>query len=287
MTKFSKHLPGFAAAAALMLAAGTALAAQPAEWGLYLQPPASEGAADILSFGSLTFWIIGPITLFVLVLLALVILRFNAKANPVPSRTSHNTLIEVVWTVAPILILLFIAVPSFRLLYQQQTIPEPDVVIKATGNKWYWSYEYPDDEGIAFDAYMIQDSEIVDPVNQPRLLATDLPVVVPVGKVIKLQVTASDVIHAFAMPSMGVKIDAMPGRLNETWFRPAAPGVYYGQCSELCGQNHAFMPIELRVVTEEQYAQWVATAKDDVEAGRALIASFTAENARNTEVAAR
>ncbi|WP_075217000.1 cytochrome c oxidase subunit II [Mongoliimonas terrestris] len=266
------------------LGMSAAHAAQPVEWGTYLQPAASPIMADIHSFGSFTFWIIVPVTLLVLVLLVAVIVKFNAKANPVPSRTSHNTMIEVIWTVAPVLILLMLAVPSFRLLYEEQTIPPADVTIKAIGNKWYWSYEYPDAEAVSFDSTLIEDADITDPVNQPRMLAVDYPIVVPAGKVVRVQVTASDVIHAFAMPSMGVKIDAIPGRLNETWFRADTPGVYYGQCSELCGLRHAYMPIQLNVVTEDQYAQWLAAAAEDMDAATQLLASFRTDA---TKVAAR
>lgn len=286
MTDFVQRLAALMAGAAAVLTAGSALAAQPEPWGTYLQPAASGVMADIHSFGGFTFWIIAPVTLLVLVLLVIVMVRFNAKANPVPSRTSHNTMIEVIWTVAPVLILLVIAVPSFRLLYEEQTIPEADVTVKATGNKWYWSYEYPDNEAVSFDSNMLEEDAITDPVKQPRLLAVDYPMVVPVGKVVRVQVTGADVIHAFAMPAFGVKIDAMPGRLNETWFKADAPGVYYGQCSELCGLRHAFMPIEIRVVTDEQFAQWVAAAKDDIDAANQLLATFEDGAAKSTAVAA-
>jgi cytochrome c oxidase subunit II len=285
VTNSAQRLVGATAGLGAMLAAGAAAAA-PNPWGLYLQDAASSVADDIHAFGALTFWIITPITLLVLALLVYVIVRFNAKANPVPSKTSHNTTIEVIWTVAPILALLIIAVPSFRLLYEQQTIPEADVTVKATGNKWYWSYEYPDAEGLSFDSNMLADDAITDIATQPRLLAADYPMVVPVDKVVRLQITASDVIHAFAMPAMGVKIDAMPGRLNEGWFRATRTGVYYGQCSELCGLNHAFMPIELHVVSAEQYTAWLDAAKTDLDQGRALLARFRTENA-GTDVAAR
>lgn len=287
MTTSAQRLVGATAGLGAMLAAGAAAAAAPNPWGLYLQDAASTVASDIHTFGALTFWIITPVTILVLALLVYVIVRFNAKSNPVPSKTSHNTTIEVVWTVAPILILLIIAVPSFRLLYEQQTIPEADLTVKATGNKWYWSYEYPDAEGLSFDSNMLADDAITDIATQPRLLAADYPMVVPVDKVVRLQVTGADVIHAFAMPSMGVKIDAMPGRLNEGWFRATRTGVYYGQCSELCGLNHAFMPIELHVVSDEQYTAWLTAAKDDIDAGRALLAQFRTDNAAATDVAAR
>jgi cytochrome c oxidase subunit 2 len=284
VNRSERRLLGAAAGIGATLAAGTAFAA-PEPWGLYLQPAASEIADSIHAFSALTFWIITPITLLVLALLVIVMVRFNARANPVPSRTSHNTVIEVVWTVVPILILLVIAVPSFRLLYAQQTIPEADVTVKATGNKWFWSYEYPDADGLSFDSNMLTDKQITDPEKQPRLLAADYPLVVPVGKVIRVQVTAADVIHAFAMPMMGVKVDAMPGRLNETWFRADRTGVFYGQCSELCGLNHAFMPIELHVVTDEQYQAWLTAAQGDLDAATKLLAGYRAANAP-TDVAA-
>jgi cytochrome c oxidase subunit II len=252
--------------------------AQP--WGTYLQPADTQVAEDIHTFGAMTFWIVGIITLFVLGLLVYVAVRFNAKANPVPSKTSHNTLIEVVWTIAPIMILLIIAVPSFRLLYEELVIPDAKMTIKVTANKWYWNYEYPEQGDIAFDSYMLKDEERTDPVKQPRLLAVDSPLVLPVGEVIRIQVTATDVIHSFAMQPFGVKIDAIPGRLNESWFKIENAGTFYGQCSELCGQNHAFMPIEIRAVTADQFAKWTEAAKTDLNAAKALLAEFDDENAK-------
>ena len=283
MTKFSKRLTGLLSAAVALMPS-VALANGPVDWGMYLQNPESGVAKDINSFAALTFWIITPITLFVLALLIIVMVRFNKKANPVPSKTTHNTMIEVVWTVAPILILLILAIPSFRLLYEEQTIPEAAMTVKATGNKWYWSYEYADTDGFSFDSYMLADADITDPATQKRLLSTDYPMVVPVDKVVRVQVTGADVIHAFAMQPFGVKIDAIPGRLNETWFKADAVGTYYGQCSELCGQNHAFMPIELRVVTDEQYAAWLEAAKGDIDAGKALLTAFAEENLKGDTV---
>jgi cytochrome c oxidase subunit 2 len=192
------------------------------------------------------------------VLLVIVIFRFNARANPVPSKTTHNTLIEVVWTIVPVMILTAIAVPSFKLLFLQQTLPQADVTIKATGKQWFWSYAYPDAK-IEFDSIMLQDKDRKP--DQPRLLAVDNEVVVPVNKVVRVQVIGADVIHAFAVPSFGIKIDAVPGRLNETWFKATREGVYYGQCSELCGKDHAFMPIAVRVVGEKEYEAWLEQAK--------------------------
>ena len=189
-----------------------------------------------------------------LALLVMVVMKFNAKANPVPSKTTHNTLIEVAWTLIPVLILVAIAVPSFRLLFQQLDIPKADLTIKATGKQWYWSYAYPDHGKFEFDSLMSQE-------KKPRLLGVDNEMVVPVNKVVRIQTTGADVIHAFAVPAFGIKIDAIPGRLNETWFKATKTGMFYGQCSELCGKDHAFMPIAVRVVSDQEFAAWVETAK--------------------------
>jgi cytochrome c oxidase subunit 2 len=202
--------------------------------------------------------IIVAISVFVLFLLLYSVIRFRASKNPIPSKTSHNTFIEILWTVIPCLILIVIAVPSFRLLYKQDVIPKADVTIKATGYQWYWGYEYPD-QNIAFEANMVETKNLKP--NQPRLLETDNHVVVPVNKVVKVLITANDVLHAWAVPSFGVKRDAVPGRINETWFKAEKEGVYYGQCSELCGSRHAFMPITVRVVSEKQYNDWLKEAK--------------------------
>jgi cytochrome c oxidase subunit 2 len=189
-----------------------------------------------------------------------VIVRFNSKANPAPTKTTHNTTLEVLWTVVPVLILVIIAIPSFRLLYLQRVIPPADMTVKVTGNKWYWSYEYPDHGGITFDANILSNEE-ADAKGEPRYLAVDNPVVVPVNKTVRVIVTASDVIHAWTLASFGQKIDAVPGRLNEDWFRIDSEGVYYGQCSELCGKDHAFMPVTVRAVPESEFNAWVETAK--------------------------
>ena len=202
--------------------------------------------------------IIVAISVFVLFLLLYSIFKFRASKNPIPSKTSHNTFIEIMWTVIPCLILIVIAVPSFRLLYKQDIIPKADVTIKATGYQWYWGYEYPD-QNIAFDANMIDTKNLKS--NQLRLLETDNHVVVPVNKVVKVLITANDVLHAWAVPSFGVKRDAVPGRINETWFKAEKEGVYYGQCSELCGSRHAFMPITVRVVSDKQYNEWLKESK--------------------------
>jgi cytochrome c oxidase subunit 2 len=202
--------------------------------------------------------IIVAISVFVLFLLLYSIFKFRASKNPIPSKTSHNTFIEIMWTVIPCLILVVIAVPSFRLLYKEDIIPKADVTIKATGYQWYWGYEYPD-QNIAFDANMIDTKNLKS--NQLRLLETDNHVVVPVNKVVKVLITANDVLHAWAVPSFGVKRDAVPGRINETWFKAEKEGVYYGQCSELCGSRHAFMPITVRVVSDKQYNEWLKESK--------------------------
>lgn len=251
-----RRILGFAVVAGVLAAAGVAFAAtgQPSPWEISLQGSASPVMDNITWFHNLLLWIITAITVFVLILLIIVAVKFNAKANPVPSKTTHNTLIEVAWTVIPVLILVAIAVPSFRLLFQQLDVPKADLTIKATGKQWYWSYAYPDNGKFEFDSLMVAD-------KKPRLLAVDNEVVVPVNKVVRVQVTASDVIHAFAVPSFGVKIDAIPGRLNETWFKATKEGMFYGQCSELCGKDHAYMPIAIRVVNDQEFAAWVETAK--------------------------
>jgi cytochrome c oxidase subunit 2 len=245
-------------AAALVPGAAMAGLGQPSPWQLGFQQSASPIMDTIAWFHDFLLIIITLITVFVLALLLIVIFKFNARANPVPSKTTHNTLIEVAWTVIPVMILVAIAIPSFRLLFDQLTIPPADVTIKATGKQWFWTYDYPDN-GFSFDSLMLQDKDRKP--DQPRLLAVDNEVVVPVNKVIRVQVIGADVIHAFAVPSFGIKIDAVPGRLNETWFRATREGVFYGQCSELCGKDHAFMPITVRVVNDREYAAWLDQAK--------------------------
>lgn len=287
MTGLVKRLTKIAAAALAPFAfAGAAMAAQPTPWQLGFQPAATEVMEDITWFTDFTLVIITVITLFVLALLVWCIVRFNSKANPTPSRTSHNTLIEVVWTLVPILVLVMIAIPSFRLLYKQVEIPAYDMTIKVTGYQWYWGYEYTDEalSDISFESIMLrEDAERAEraaafnrPIEEyPRLLAVDNEVIVPVGKTVRLQITAADVMHSFAMPAFGVKMDAIPGRLNETWFNAKQTGIFYGQCSELCGKDHAFMPIAIRVVEEAQFQAWAEAAKDDVEeATRQLMASI-------------
>jgi cytochrome c oxidase subunit 2 len=236
-------------------ASGAAFAAGPENWQMNFQPAVTPVMQQIESFHTLLLWLITAIAAFVLLLMIFVFIRFNNKANPEPQKFSHNTLLEVVWTAIPVLILVVIAIPSLRLLFLEDVIPEADFTIKATGYQWYWGYEYPDQQIGEFFANMVPDEELTE--GQPRLLATDNPVVVPVGATVRVLVTGADVIHNWAMPPFGIKMDAVPGRINETWFRAQEEGTYYGQCSELCGQRHAFMPIEVHVVSQDEFDSWV------------------------------
>ena len=232
---------------------------QPKEWQLGFQNPASDSMRDIVSFhNNLLLPIIIAISVFVLFLMLYACVRFRASANPNPSKRTHNVTVEILWTLIPCLILIVMAVPSFKILYKQDTIPKADLTIKAVGYQWYWGYEYPD-ENIIFDSYMIEEKDLR--ADQPRLLAVDNEVVVPVNKVVKVLITANDVLHAWALPAFGVKRDAVPGRINETWFKAEKEGTYYGQCSELCGIKHAFMPITVKVVSEEDYQEWLSEAR--------------------------
>ena len=258
----------------------------PTPGGHWLQDAVTPVMESVHSFHNLVFWIITAIVVIVMALLLYVMIRFNKRANPTPSKTSHNTLIEIIWTAVPVLILVVIAIPSFRLLYQQDVVPEADLTIKATGYQWYWGYEYADLGIGEFYANLVPDEEIDPEAGQLRLLSTDYPLVVPVDATVRLNVTAADVIHSWAMPSFGVKMDAIPGRLNETWFRAEQVGVYYGQCSELCGLRHAFMPIEIHVVPQDVFDEWAATAAEDIDAGRTLIAEYQA-GVRETRMASR
>lgn len=254
--QMGRRLLGLAVVGAALVFAGSAFAelGQPAPWEYKLQESASPVMDDITWFHNFLVWLVAAITLFVLALLIIVVVKFNAKSNPVPSKTTHNTLIEVAWTIIPVLILVGIAVPSFRLLFLQLDIPKADLTVKATGKQWYWTYAYPDNGKFEFDSLMAQD-------KQPRLLAVDNEMVVPVNKVVRVQTTGADVIHSFALPAFGIKIDAIPGRLNETWFKATKEGMFYGQCSELCGKDHAFMPIAIRVVNDQEFAAWTEAAK--------------------------
>jgi len=256
MSKMGHRLLGLAVAGAALVASGAAFAelGQPAPWEWTLQESATEVMDFITTFHTWLVVTITVITLFVLGLLIAVVVKFNAKANPIPSKTTHNTLIEVAWTLIPVLILVAIAIPSFKLLFLQLDIPKADLTIKATGKQWYWTYSYPDNGKFEFDSLLVQD-------KKPRLLGVDNEMVVPVNKVVRIQTTGADVIHAFAVPAFGIKIDSVPGRLNETWFKATKTGMFYGQCSELCGKDHAFMPIAVRVVSDQEFATWVEGAK--------------------------
>ena len=231
-------------------------------WQLSFQEPATDLMSDIISFHSYILMpIITGISILVLLLLLIIAFRFNSSRNQTASTTTHNTVVEILWTVIPVVLLIIIAIPSFRLLYVSETIPKADLTIKATGNQWYWSYEYPDYENIVFDANMLNDDELSDP--KLRLLETDTQIVVPVNKVVKLQITSNDVLHAWTIPAFGVKMDAVPGKLNETWFKANQEGIFYGQCSELCGPKHAFMPINVKVVSEKEFEDWIGFAKEE------------------------
>ena len=249
----------FLSAIFLVLGVGTpaAFADQPKAWGLWTQDPASPTMHQIVDLNSTITVIIIAITVFVFALLGVIIVRFHHQRHPVAQQWSHNTVLEVVWTLVPVLILVAIAFPSFKLLYAMDRTENADYTLKVTGHQWYWSYAYPD-QNISFDANLVQDDSLE--AGQPRLLTTDQHVVVPVGAVIRVQATADDVIHSWSLPAFGVKIDAVPGRLNETWFKAERPGMYYGQCSQLCGINHGFMPIQIEAVSKEDFDAWVAQA---------------------------
>ena len=283
----------------LITSAVASLAAQPVDGGLWHQPAGSDMMASIEWFDAYTLWFIVPITIFVMILLLVVMVKFNAKANPEPSKTSHNTFIEVVWTVVPIIVLIAIAVPSFELLDNQfDPGEEPTLTVKATGQTWYWDFEYQDESELSFSSNMLQEEDRAEAGKEdkkayPRLLAVDNELVVPVGEMIRVLVTADaeGVIHNFAMPAFGLKMDAIPGRTNETWFKANKEGMYYGQCSELCGINHAFMPIGIRVVSRAQFEAWQTAAADDLDAANdKLVASIAdsknlklAENAQSAQ----
>ncbi len=276
---------------------GPAFAAQPQPWQIGMQPSVTTVMDDMHWCNDFTLIIAVGVSRFVMALLLYVVVRFNARANPTPSKTSHNTTIEVVWTLVPILILVMIAVPSFRLLYKQLVIPEADLTIKAVANQWYWGYEYTDErfDDLSFDSVMLEDDERAERIEKqgvtekevPRLLAVDNQLIVPAGKIVRVQVTAADVIHAYAVPAFGVRVDAVPGRLNETWFNARETGVYYGQCSELCGSRHAYMPIAVRVVTPEQFAAWTEAAKSDLDQANELLMAMIDAEKKSIDVAGR
>jgi cytochrome c oxidase subunit 2 len=270
-----------------MLGTGAAFAegkieGQPHEWQLGFQPAATPIMHQLENFhNNILLPLTIVISVFVLLLLLWIVVRYNVRANPVPSKTTHNLLIEVIWTVAPVLILMSIAIPSFKLLFAETRIPDPDLTIKVTGHAWNWEYEYPDQNSLNFTAVMRQEADLKP--GEPRMLATDHKVVVPVNANVHILVTGADVIHSWAVPAFGVKIDGIPGRLNETWFRAEREGVYFGQCSELCGRDHSAMPIEVHVVSADLFKSWAVAAQKDVDEGDKLLAD--AETADATKVA--
>jgi cytochrome c oxidase subunit 2 len=267
--KVFSTLTGIAVVAgALLASAGAAFAGlgHPSPWEMDLQGAASPVMEQISEFHFFLLWVIGAISVFVLALLLIIIVRFNARANPTPSRTTHNTLLEIAWTIVPVIILAAIAVPSFRLLFVELDVPHPDLTVKATGKQWFWSYSYPDNGNFEFDSILVADKDLKP--GQPRLLTVDNEMVVPVNKVVHVLVTGADVIHSFDVLSFGIRIDAVPGRMNETWFKATKMGLFYGQCTELCGKDHAFMPIVVHVVSENDFNAWATQAKQ----------KFSAEN---------
>ena len=271
LAKLGASVAGLAGA---LGAAGAALAQQPTDWEVDFQTALSPSMERIVDFNLMVTIIIVIITAFVFGLMAWIVIRYNKKRNPVPTKTTHNTMLEVIWTVVPVIILLVIAVPSFRLLYFTDKVADADMTLKAIGHQWYWSYEYPDHGDFTFDAIMLEEDELEE--GQPRLLATDEAVVLPVGAKIRLLTTADDVIHSWSIPAFGVKMDSVPGRVNETWFQINREGTYYGQCSELCGTLHGFMPIMIEAVSQEEFDAWVEFAREE----------YASANDSPTEVAA-
>lgn len=254
---------------------------QPSRWEMGFQPPATPIMEFIETFHWWLLIIITAIMVFVTILLGYASYAFSAKRNPKPSRVTHNTALEIIWTVIPVIILVGIAIPSFRLLYDQLELPKGDLTVKAVGTaQWTWTYTYPDHGGFSFNSNMLQDNELKP--GQPRLLAVDNELVVPVNKIVRVQVTGEGIIHAFAVPAFGIKIDAIPGRLNETWFQATKEGMFYGQCSELCGRNHAYMPIAVRVVNDQQFAAWLEEAKKKYSAvpGSPAVVASAADHTR-------
>ena len=228
-------------------------------WQLFFQEPMSPTAEKVYDFNVFLLWVEGLITLFVLGLMAYICLKFNAKANPTPTKTTHNTLLEVIWTGVPILILVIIAIPSLKILYFVDKTQDAEMTLKVIGNQWYWTYEYPDHNGLTFDSYPVPDEELKE--GQPRLLSVDNPVVLPANTNIRLLLSSNDVIHNWAMPSLAIKLDTTPGRVNETWTHINKPGDFYGMCSELCGVNHSFMPIHIKALPKAEFKAWLAKAK--------------------------
>ncbi|MFC7051776.1 cytochrome c oxidase subunit II [Hansschlegelia quercus] len=275
-----------AATAAALFSAGSAMAGtgQPSPWQFGLQDAVTPVFRQAHEFHSFILAIMAVIVLFVLALLVICVVRFNEKAHPVPSKTTHHTLLEVAWTILPVLILVVIAIPSFRLLFAQYSPPPADLTIKVVGRQWNWDVVYPDAGELTMTQLMLVDDELQP--GQPRQLATDNVAVVPINKVVRVEVTGEDVIHSFTIPSFGVKVDAVPGRLNETWFKAEKEGIYYGQCSELCGFAHDAMPISIQVVSQEIYDKWLAAAKTSLDEAKKVLAQAT-PGADATNVAAR
>jgi cytochrome c oxidase subunit 2 len=257
---------------------------QPSPWQIGFQESATPVMSDIISFHNFLLWVIFAIGGFVLVLLLIIILRFNVRANPTPSRTTHNTPLEVLWTIVPVIILALIAVPSFRLLFVQLDVPKPDLTVKVTGKQWFWTYAYPDNGNFEFDSLMIADKDLKP--DQVRLLSVNNEMVVPVNKVVHVLVTGADVIHSFNVPSFGIRIDAIPGRINDTWFKATKKGVFYGECSELCGKDHSFMPIAVRVVSQDDFNAWLVKAKQQFAADGPATPTDVATAAAPTNVLA-
>ncbi|MHA1151234.1 MAG: cytochrome c oxidase subunit II [Alphaproteobacteria bacterium] len=255
---------------------------QPRDWQMGLQPAASTTMERMVDFHNLLLVVTTLITGFVLLLLLYVMYRFSEKRNPTPSKTTHNTVIEVLWTTVPVIILVLIAIPSFKLLYYADRVEDADMTIKAIGHQWYWSYEYPDHGDFTFDGFMLSDDEREE--GQPRLLATDTFVVLPVDTKIRLLVTADDVLHSFAMPAFGIKLDANPGMINETWMEITREGTYYGQCSEICGAGHTYMPIAIKAVSKEAFDEWTEQAKIEYARAGAPEADAPEEKSRLAQV---
>jgi cytochrome c oxidase subunit 2 len=252
-----------AALAALLLTiiGAPALAGEPQPWQIGFQEPASPTMEAIVGFHTMLLWLISAISLFVLALLLWVIYRYRESRNPTPSRTTHNTVIEVAWTVIPVIILVLVFIPSYRLMVDADRVEDADMTLKVIGHQWYWSYEYPDHGNFTFDANLVAEEDLED--ESKRLLETDNRVVLPVGKKVRLLLTADDVLHSWGVPSLGIKLDTVPGRLNETWVEITREGVYYGFCSELCGVNHSYMPIAIEAVSEDEFNAWVEKAQEE------------------------
>ncbi len=242
----------------------------PSNWQINLPHSVTPMLDSMKSFNELLLIIIVAIVLFVMGLLAWVMIRYRESANPVPSRLSHNTTLEVLWTIVPVLILVVIAIPSFRLLFRQFDFPKADVVVKATGKQWYWSYEYPEAK-VSFDSYPIEEKDLK--AGQIRNLSVDNEMVVPVNKVVQVLITGGDVIHQWVVPSFGSRADGIPGRINRTWFLAMEPGTYYGQCSALCGQGHDFMPIAVKVVSDEEFSKWISDKQKSANLGKNQVAA--------------